>query len=72
MIVLAIRGRRFYDNCHPFLKDKGETMKDETRKRVSRFKTIAAILTIWPIPDKDFVHPFSVSERTVSMDSHSF
>jgi hypothetical protein len=41
----------------PHLKDEGEGTKHETGKRVSPFKTTAAILTIWPIPDKDFVHP---------------
>ena len=39
---------------------------------------ISGILARWPIPDKEFfgylrlLPSFSVSERTVSMDSHSF
>jgi len=27
VIGFVIRGRRAYDNCHPFLKDKGERIK---------------------------------------------
>jgi hypothetical protein len=64
-------------NCHLLLKDKGETMKAESGKWVSPSRLLG-ILAIWPIPDKEFfgylrlLPSFSVSERTVSMDSHSF
>jgi hypothetical protein len=27
VIVLVIRGRRAYDNCHPFLRDKGKKIR---------------------------------------------
>jgi len=33
VIVLVIRGRRVYDNWHPFLKDEGKGIKDETGKQ---------------------------------------
>jgi hypothetical protein len=36
VIVLVIRSRPVYDNCHLLLKDKGETMKAESGKRVAR------------------------------------
>jgi hypothetical protein len=49
VIVLVSRGRHVYDNCRPFLKDKGKRIKDKN--------WIAGILAIWPIPDKEFVHP---------------
>jgi hypothetical protein len=29
VIVLAIRDRPVYDNCHPFLKDKGKGIRDK-------------------------------------------
>jgi hypothetical protein len=37
VIVLVIRARAD-DNCHLLLKKKGETMKDESRKRVARLR----------------------------------
>ena len=52
----------YLSNCHPFLKDKGKRIKDETENGLAapmiagRYK-ISAILAIWPIPDKEFAHP---------------
>jgi hypothetical protein len=39
-------------NCHLLLKDKGETMKDESGKQVARSK-ISGILAICPGSDKE-------------------
>jgi len=36
------QGQPAYDNYHPFLRDKGKRIKDETGKRVSPFKTSPA------------------------------
>jgi hypothetical protein len=30
VIMLVIRSRRIYDNCHPFLRDKGKRIKCKT------------------------------------------
>jgi hypothetical protein len=35
VIVLVIRDRRAYYDCHPFLKDKGKGIKDEIGKQFS-------------------------------------
>jgi hypothetical protein len=39
------------------LKNKDKGIKDETGKKGLTVQDISGILAIWPIPDKDFVHP---------------
>jgi hypothetical protein len=71
------------ENCRVRDSDKTRTrgscsgMVPSPNPNCARYK-ISGILAIWPIPDKEFfgylrLRPsFSVSERTVSMDSYSF
>ena len=77
VIVLGSTTVILPDNCRLRDTDKTRANGVTTPTIAARYK-ISGILPIWPIPDKEFfgylrlLPSFSVSERTVSMDSHSF